>query len=575
MCGILGYFGKKNGIPTVYNGLKTLSYRGYDSWGITAVNNGKFVTCKKAGDICKTGMPDLNSTIVIGHTRWATHGGVTNANAHPHISGNKIAVVHNGIIENYKELREALQDEGFRFKSQTDTEVIPHLINFFTRKHDFKTAFQKAIKHMKGSFAILALTTDGTVAFAKKGSPLVIGLGNNETYISSDIPSFLDKTKKIIVLEDDDYGFLEDKLSIYNNGTPVKRKTSTASWDVEVAKKGTYPHFMLKEIEEQSITIRKALNQEDSKINQTAKLLKTASRIFLAGCGTSYNVCATAAYLFAESGLYTIPVLASEFQPHLKFIDGKTVLVAVSQSGETKDLIDAMNDAKKQGAKIISIVNVPSSTIARNSDITLPMNSGPEQCVLSTKSCTSQLAIFSLINSHLSGKDKELLLETSACALHVIRETKKTMKSLAKKLADSKSIFLIGRSALSQVAREAALKIKEVSYIHAEGFPAGELKHGTIAMIEDGTPVITFADNSTRELATSNAMEVKARGAFVIGIDSKNNEAYDVHVPIPEIEAATPILAMLPIQLLAYYLAIERKCDPDKPRNLAKSVTVR
>lgn len=576
MCGIIGYTGKRNGIPIIYNALKTLSYRGYDSWGIAAANNAELTIHKNTGDICRTELPSMMSNKVIGHTRWATHGGVTKVNAHPHTSTDKkISIVHNGIIENYMDLKAALEDEGCKFESETDTEAIVHLISHFAKKHDFKRAFRDALTNLKGSYAILAMDADGKIAFARKGSPLVLGIGKDEIFISSDIPSFLTHTKNIVCLEDGDYGYIENNLEIYNDGQRVHRVETQAPWDIEVAKKGQYQHFMLKEIEEQSITIRKSLNQPEEIIAKTAEMMKKASAVYLAGCGTSYNTCAIASYQFAKAKVKTIPVLASEFEKHLPFIDENSLLIAVSQSGETKDLIDAISQAKEKGATIAGIINVPSSTIARTSDIAIHMHAGPELCVLSTKSSTSQLAIFSLLAFELQKRNHDILYEAAAMVPHVIRESRKTIKKVAKKIAKNNSLFVIGRNALSQSAREAALKIKEVSYIHAEGFAAGELKHGSIALIDYETPVIVFADNETRELSTSNAMEVKARGAFVIGIDSKNSKAYDVHIPIPEIDDMTPILALIPAQLLAYHLALERKCNPDKPRNLAKSVTVK
>ena len=578
MCGILGYLGLRNGTPIVHEGLKALAYRGYDSWGM-AVHQDSHITIQKGtGDISKTEPLTLHSNRVIGHTRWATHGGVTEANAHPHANMDKtICAVHNGIIENYAELKAELQKNGFVFASQTDTEVIPHLIDFYMRQgKTFEQAFKATLQRLEGSYAILATYANETgILFAKNGSPLVLGLGQNEYFVSSDIPSFLPHTKTLVHLEDGDYGAITNKVTIYNKDKQIDRQPSTAHWDVEIAKKGNYPHFMIKEVNEQPLTIRKALNQPKELIKQTALLLQNASTVFLVGCGTSYNACATATYQFSKSGKQTISVLGSEFSQQIPFIDKKTAIIAVSQSGETADIIDAVKASKEKGAVVIGICNVPSSTLARIVDVVIPMNSGPELCVLATKSCTSTLAILYMLAFALRGKDTSVLTEAADAALHVLKQHQQTMPELAKKIANVQNMFAIGRGALSQVAREAALKIKEVSYIHAEGMPAGELKHGSIALIEQGTPVIVFADDETRAFSTSNAMEVKARGAFVIGVDSKPSPAYDFHIQIPALDDATPLLALLPIQLLAYYLALERGCDPDKPRNLAKSVTVR
>ncbi len=578
MCGILGYFGLRNGTPLVHEGLKALAYRGYDSWGI-AVHSDSHITIQKGiGDISKTEPVALHSNRVIGHTRWATHGGVTEANAHPHANMDKtISVVHNGIIENYNELRSELQKNGFVFASQTDTEVVPHLIDFYMRQgKTFEQAFKVTLGRLDGSYAILAThANDSSILFARNGSPLVLGLGQNEYFVSSDIPSFLPHTKIVVYLEDGDYGSITNTVNIYNGEKKVDRQPTTAHWDLEVAKKGNYPHFMIKEVNEQPLTIRKALNQPKELVKQTALLLQNASTVFLVGCGTSYNVCATATYQFSKSGKQTIAVLGSEFSQQIPFIDKKTAVIAVSQSGETADIIDSVKASKQKGAVVIGICNVPSSTLARIVDIVIPMNCGPELCVLSTKTCTAQLAILFMLAFALRNKDTSVLTEAADAALHVLKQHQQTMPELAQKIANTQSMFAIGRGTMSPIAREAALKIKEVSYIHAEGMPAGELKHGSIALIEQGMPVIVFADDETRAFTTSNAMEVKARGAFVIGVDSKPSPAYDFHIPIPALDDATALLALLPIQLLSYYLALERGCDPDKPRNLAKSVTVR
>jgi len=578
MCGILGYLGARDGTPIVHTGLKSLAYRGYDSWGIAAQNGKGIVIEKGIGDISKTSAIKLSSKKVIGHTRWATHGGVTQENAPPHTNHDgTICAVHNGIIENFVQLKKELEKEGYSFVSQTDTEVIPHLIDSYMKKgRSFEEAFKETLEKLEGSYAILAThTNENSLVFARNGSPLVIGMGTDEYFVSSDIPSFLEHTKTVIHLEDGDYGIINDKITVHNEGEQVIRQPSTTEWDVEVAKKEPYPHFMIKEINEQPLTIRKALNQPKELIKQTSLLLRNASTVFLVGCGTSFNTCATAAYQFSKAGKQAIPVLASEFEQQLPFIDGKTAVIAVSQSGETADVLDAVKLAKQKGAAIVAIVNVENSTLARTADIVVPAKSGPEICVLSTKTFTAQLGILYTLALSLEGKDNKILTKAADASLHVLKEHQQTMPELAKKLKDAPNIFVIGRNSLSQIAREAALKIKEVSYIHAEGMPAGELKHGSIALIEEGVPVIVFADDETRELTTSNAMEVKARGAYVIGVDSKPNPAYDYHIKIPDIDIATPMLAILPIQLLSYYLALERNCDPDKPRNLAKSVTVR
>lgn len=572
MCGILGYIGKRNGVPIVYEGLQHLSYRGYDSWGIAAHTNNGILIEKRVGDISNAQINSFESTLAIGHTRWATHGGVTQGNAHPHTNmDGTIAVVHNGIIENYQELRNELRAKGYNFKSATDTEVVPHLIDYYMKQgSDFKTAFKLATKRLEGHYALLATKqNDSRILFARNGSPLLVGIGNGEYFISSDMPSFLSHTKQVVPLEDGDIGEVSHNLTISHENMEVTREPLTINWDLDVAKKGNFTHFMLKEIHDQAHTIRAALNQDEKLIEKAKNTLRNASTIYLVGCGTSYNAGATSTYQFISTGMNAQAVLASEF--NATFIDKTTPIIAISQSGETADLLDAIKLAKQKNAPIISLVNVATSTLARISDITIPLNSGPELAVASTKACTSQLAVLSL----LAGIETAQIEETAKQAKKLIQQTEQQMKQLANSLQNTKNLFVLGRQALAQTAREAALKIKEVSYIHAEGMNAGELKHGTIALIEKGTPVIVITDDKTRTLTLSNAQEVKARGAFVIGIDSEPNSVYDVHIQIPKTEEGTPLLALLPLQIFAYYLAVDRGLNPDKPRNLAKSVTVR
>ncbi|RJQ21466.1 glutamine--fructose-6-phosphate transaminase (isomerizing) [Candidatus Woesearchaeota archaeon] len=577
MCGIVGYFGPKNGAKIIQEGLAKLSYRGYDSWGIAAKTGETLTIYKQTGDIERGEKLELPSTRVIGHTRWATHGSVTVANAHPHTNeSGTIAVVHNGIIENYALLREALIDEDYLFKSQTDTEVIPHLIDYYMKRgQTFAESFSRTLSDLKGSYAILALHADGTLAFARKGSPLCIGIADGEYFISSDIPSFLAHTKNVIHLEDGDSGILDTELTITNYGKPAHRIATPVPWDITIARLGNHKHFMIKEIEEQQRTIPAALNQEHALIEQAVRLIKQTPNLVLAGCGTSYNTCAAAAAHFIAAGKHATPVIGSEFDSAAPLLSEKTLLIAVSQSGETADVLDAVKTAREKGARVIALTNVPSSSLARASDLVIPLGTGPELCVLATKTCTAQLAILTLLALKSAGKDTGTLTQAAASVRAVLEEGKKHAKKLAEQFKDATSLFVLGRGHLRALASEAALKIKEVTYIHAEGIAAGELKHGSIALIEEGTPVIVFGNNETRDLITSNAMEVRARGAIVLGIDSERSPAYDYHIPIPELGEAGQLLQILPVQLLAYELALARGCNPDKPRNLAKSVTVR
>ncbi len=586
MCGIIGYKGKRNAVEIVLEGLKKLEYRGYDSWGICSKNS-KFTYIKKVGKIEDITIKDLNlsrSNLAIGHTRWATHGKVTEANAHPHFSNNfRIAVVHNGIIENYQELKNFLQSKGFKFISETDTEVIPNLIEYFMKNgKNVRAAFLETLKKLKGSFSIVAVEeTSDTILGARLNSPLVLGLAKDGIYITSDFSPFIESTKKSLLLADNEMVSINEKIEILNfkTGKPVKKKIFLMHWDFEQSKKGDYKHFMMKEIEEQSSTIKKSVQQDPKLIKKVINAIKKAFGVFLVGCGTSYHACVSASYVFSHiAKKHVNVVLASEFKNYEEFLTNKTLMIAVSQSGETADLLEAVQTAKSKGVKIISITNVVGSTLTLLSDENIMMNCGPEICVLSTKSYTAQLAILTMLAYGCVNKlndGKKLVIKSSMEVNKIIKENEQKLKNLANNLKNHHSIFLIGRDLAYPSALEGALKIKEVSYIHAEGFAGGELKHGTIALIEEGIPVIVLSTEHTKKEILSNAMEVKARGGYIIGINSNNNEVYDYFIKVPEYGMANPILSIIPIQILAYYLAVEKGLDPDKPRNLAKSVTVK
>ena len=590
MCGIIGYKGTRNGVDVSLQGLKSLEYRGYDSWGLAAVNgrSGNIQVLKetgKIGDIDKMDMDVKGANISVGHTRWATHGQVTKVNAHPHLSENKeIAVVHNGIIENFQSLRRFLETEGRTFVSETDTEIIPHYIQYFMEHGvNFSTAVCRTLNKIEGSVAIVAFNrTTRELIGARRGSPLVMGMGKNEYFLASDIPAFIKFTKKVIYLEDNEMVSINRRVTFYNIDTeiPIKEKRpTTVSWSLEQAQKGNYPHFMLKEIHEQSLTIEKAAQQPRSDLRQATAMLKKAKGVFFIGCGTSYHACVSAAYTFARvAGIHVNAVLGSEFRHYEKFLTDKTLVVALSQSGETADLLDAIRTAKDKGCKTLSVVNVMGSTLTRLADLNLMMNAGPEICVLSTKSYTSQLTILMLLAYAVTDRlheGRQIVRSVSHYVQPLIEKNLKPLKALAEKLKDSRDLFLIGRDLAFPTALEGALKIKEVSYIHAEGFAGAELKHGTIALIEDGVPVIALSTPDTRSLILGNANEVKARGAHLIGMDMENDDLYDDFIQVLEAGAAAPILMIIPIQILSYYLALARGCDPDKPRNLAKSVTVK
>jgi glucosamine--fructose-6-phosphate aminotransferase (isomerizing) len=587
MCGIIGYTGGKDAVPLVLEGLRRLEYRGYDSCGIAVVESDRIEVRKDTGKIREvfSSSLDLRGNVAIGHTRWATHGGVTRYNAHPHISNDgSIAVVHNGIIENYRELREKLEQTGFKFYSETDTEVIPNLIQFHMRKEPFIEAVQNALRELQGSYAVVvARKGERQLVAARKESPLVLGIAADGLFVASDIPAFLDSTKKVVYLSDMDMAVLEagkPRIISLKTGLQVERPVDSIEWDVESTKKGVFEHFMLKEISEQAETVSHAIEQDIRSIEEVVDAIKKAKGIYFVACGSSYHACKAAEYKFSSLARKHVNVaLASEFPNYQDFLLPESLVIAVSQSGETADVLAAVRAAKEKGAKIISIVNVMGSSLTRESNRSLMMHAGPEICVLSTKTYTSQLAILTLLAYALAGKTEEGRAKLKELIRYIYYLTSASMRShiktLAERLRHAQHIFTIGRGLQYPTALEAALKIKEVSYIHAEGFAGGELKHGTIAMIENGTPCIVFTSKDTEREVLSNAAELKARGAYIIGVGPQSSELFDFFIKVREAEEANSICQIIPIQLLAYQLALLRGCDPDKPRNLAKSVTVR
>ncbi|RLG70135.1 MAG: glutamine--fructose-6-phosphate transaminase (isomerizing) [Candidatus Iainarchaeum archaeon] len=584
MCGI---FGVANGCDAIgrilLEGLKALEYRGYDSAGMATLHNREILLKKDKGKIdeidAELNFHELKGNIGIAHTRWATHGKVSKENAHPHLSCNKkIAIVHNGIIENYAELKEELIKKGHQFASETDSEVIAHLIEEELKEKDIREAFINAIKKLKGSYAIICIYAEkpNMLLAAKKDSPLIIGLGNNKTYLASDIVAFLQFTKKAIFLEDYDIVFAtKDSVKIWNlkENKEVKRDILLLNWNAEEAKKCGYEHYMLKEIFEQKESCKRALMQKEEEIAKAVKLIKNSEKIFLIGCGTSFHACHAAAYLFQKAGILSFPILASEFENYKNLLNENTLIIAVSQSGETADVLQAVKIAKEKNCKVLAIVNRVGSSLTRIADLSIMMNSGPEICVLATKTFTAQLCILLMLIKKLKNEiiENKFLEEIDRI---LQKEYVQKIFALAEKLADKESIYLIGRDLQYSTALEAALKIKEVSYIHAEALAGGELKHGTLALIEDGTPVIVFVSEENKERIISNANEVKARGAFLIGVSAEKHKIFDFWIDVKELNEFNPIVQIIPMQLLAYKLALLKGYDPDKPRNLAKSVTV-
>ena len=600
MCGIIAYSGNEKASPILFEGLKRLEYRGYDSAGILTINSkSEFELKKDIGKVLeinqKVNFLDLDGTTGIAHTRWATHGGVTQANAHPHISNNKkIAVIHNGIVENYKELKTKLISEGFNFYSETDTEVVPNLIEYWMqiRGQDFLHAVLNTFQSLEGNFALVIIDKDSKMIIgAKNGSPLVLGVGKDkeEFFLASDIPAFLDRTKDVVYLYDGDTVILYPptpkskrhyEILDYHTGKLVERPIQSVSWDIEYAAKGEFDHFMLKEISEQVETIQRASSQDRDVIEDITQRIRKAKGVFLIGCGSSYHACLSASYLFSKLASFHInTVLASEFSAYEDFLKDDTLVIAVTQSGETIDVLDAIKTAKQKGCQIVSIVNVMGSSATQFADASLFLNVGPEVSVLSTKTYTSQLTVLTLLAYSLAGKYDEGERESQYLWNVVYNLTAASMrnriKELANKLSTNNHIFVLGRGPLFATALEAALKIKEVSYIHAEAFAGGELKHGPISLIGKGTPCIVFVSKDTENNILSNAMEVKSRGGYLIGVGPTPIDIFDFFIKVPESDELNPICQIIPIQILAYQLAVILGHDPDRPRNLAKSVTVR
>lgn len=593
MCGIFAYVGQKKNAPhIVLDGLKTLEYRGYDSWGVAAVPANKPGTVaiavkKRAGKIGEATVNDMpDSDFAFGHTRWATHGGVTDENAHPHLDcQGTISVIHNGIIENYEELRTRLKKNGHVFRSETDTEVAAHLIEEYSKRMMFTKAVQKAFNEMDGLNAIIVMNTkDHKFVAARNGSPLVIGFGFGENYLASDAAALLPYTKQVHYLEDGEMAIVSEKgVMIFNakTGSFIHPKKQTLTWSVSQAEKGHYQYFMLKEIHEQPGIVLDIATGSTAHASKMARIIRKADQVCLVGCGTAAHASLTGTLLFAQlANRQAIPVIGSEFAFIRPFLTAKSLVLALSQSGETMDTLDAIRQARKQDASIMALVNVLGSTLYRDAEYKMLIGAGPEKSVASTKAFVGKLAHLLLLAYALAGKEAEgqkLLLKAAKAGQAVLKKPSvESIEKLAKSLKHHDHMYVIGRGLSYPAALEAALKIKEISYIHAEGFAAGELKHGVLALITQGTPCLVFAPADETQSATlAGAMEMKARGGFIIGIAPKAQPVFDVHLAVPDVGPASIIPNVMVAQLLAYYLTLARGYDPDKPRNLAKSVTVK
>jgi len=584
MCSIIGYFGHDEASPILVRGLGRMEYRGYDSVGVITCSDNKLTLKKGVGKVSEVntnlGLDLLHGSTGIGHTRWATHGKVTDKNAHPHLSNSgKIAIVHNGIIENFEELKSNLQNKGFDFQSETDTEVIANLIQLnFDETSDVKQSIIKTVAKLKGHYSFVVIFEDGTLVAARFHEPLIVGVEKDNYYLSSDVLGFIEKTDDAIYIDNEDFVIVNNAgMHIFDfDGTPVKYQITKVSKEFADVYKGDYAHFTLKEISEQPDTILRSENNDQ--IQQFVDNIKQAKNLYITGSGTSYNAAEIARYLMSKFAKIKInTVISSEFPFSPNDIEQDSTLITISQSGESADVLEAVRIAKKSKTNILSIVNHLNSSLSQESSLAIGLNCGPEIGVAATKSFTSQLATLYKITDKLCNGCINPDWATVSAAISQILSSHSKIKEIAKNLKEISDIYVLGRGIHLSIAREAALKLKELSYIHAEGIAGGELKHGPLALMDSNVYVIIINPNDSTYSDTMNsANEIKARGAKIIGISDKKSDIYDYWIEIPTIdEALYPIIEIIPIQLLAYYTALEKKTNPDYPRNLAKSVTVK
>ena len=607
MCGIVGYVGKKQAVPILMDGLSKLEYRGYDSAGVAVMQDGEIKIKKSKGRLAvlqeklDNGEP-LSGVMGIGHTRWATHGEPSDTNSHPHLSrSGRFAVVHNGIIENYMKLRHMLINKGFEFISETDTEVIAQLVEYYYNG-DIVETLTKVVERVEGSYALGILCADNPDSFVavRKESPLIVGLGEGENFIASDVPAILAHTRDVYFLENDEIVLLDaENVKVYNlDGEEIKKEPYHVEWDISAAEKGGYEHFMFKEIMEQPRVIRDTVQPRirDGKIvlddiSLTAEYIKGINKIYIVACGSAYHVGVVGKYVI--EAMTRIPVevtVASEFRYMNPIVDDKTLTVVISQSGETADTIAAMREAKRLGSRTFAIVNAVGSAIAREADDVLYTWAGPEISVATTKAYSTQVTAIYLLSLYIAQElnmiDDETLktkldaLEKLPENIQKILDNKEQIQYMASQYYNAKNVFFLGRTLDYAVALEGSLKLKEISYIHSEAYAAGELKHGPIALIEQGTVVVALCTvNKLFDKMLSNIKEVKARGAVLIAIaeeghtDIEHEADHVIYLPKCD-ELALPSEAVIPLQLFSYYIASLKGLDIDKPRNLAKSVTV-
>ena len=611
MCGIVGFIGQEQAAPILLDGLAHLEYRGYDSAGVAVISSEQKLQVRKAVGRLKVlsdeihGGADIEGCIGLGHTRWATHGAPNIANSHPHVSENgKFAVIHNGIIENYVEIKEFLIGQGIQFKSETDTEVVAQLLEFYYNEcHDFLETVGRVLRRIEGAYALGMLCADcpDRIIAARKDAPLLLGYGKGCNFLASDVTAIIKHTRDVAYMEDGEVAVLtREGIEVYNAlEQKVEKEHFTINWEVSAAEKGGYQHFMLKEIMEQPEALRRAISPrvKDGRIafddlKLPVEKMREFTRIFIVACGSSYHVGMIGKYNLEHLLRRNVEVvLASEFRYSDPIVDDKSLVIVISQSGETLDTMAALREAKKRGAYILSIVNVVGSSIARESDDVLYTWAGPEIAVATTKAYSTQMAVLDLLAIYLAGQRKTITAEdmrrlTSAIAalpaqVEQILSNREQIQYYASQYFNHDSVFFIGRNLDYALGMEGSLKLKEISYIHSEAYASGELKHGTISLIEPGTLVVALGSYTPLfDKAMSNVIEVKARGASVLALATESHRAemesrVDGILTIPDTELMfLPLLGVVPLQLFAYYVALQRGCDIDKPRNLAKSVTV-
>jgi glucosamine--fructose-6-phosphate aminotransferase (isomerizing) len=592
MCGIFGYVGIRDDAPQlVLTGLKKLEYRGYDSWGIAAKDNGHVQLEKRVGKIGDAVTTLRPSHVGLGHTRWATHGGVTDANAHPHVDcTGRLAIIHNGIVQNFRELHHELTARGHTFRSDTDTEVVAHLVeeelgNAAHGAQRLVIALMAAFRRLSGLNAVAALdVASGHLAAAKSGSPLTLGWTEGGALLASDYSALLEHTREMTFLDEHQAALLTpDGIEVFDvvTGEAITPTVTVVAWKSEAADLAGFPDFMTKEIHEQPAVLRRIARERVAGAEGLAHLIEAATETHFVGCGTAAHAALAGQYLLARvAGRRAFFANGSEFGYLERFLGPGALAIALSQSGETIDILDSMRTAKARGVELAALVNVEGSSLYRLADHAILLGAGPERCVLATKSFTAKLGILLLTAHALIGQTAvaQALLERAASEIEALLADwrRDFIRQIAERIYRQEHLYVIGRGPSYPQALEAALKVKEVSYVHAEGFAGGELKHGVIALIEPGTPCLVLAPNDeTRDDVLSGAMEVKARGGHIIGVSPQSDPAFDDHIPVADVGEASGLVQAVPGQLLGYYLALLRGHDPDKPRNLAKSVTVK